>query len=261
VTLYNLLALTAWRSEAPRAYGFVHLSFFFVGLTVAVYLAIKLKNIDEKRFNRVLFVCGLLLLIFEGYKQLFLTFYLNDGIFMWNNFPFHLCSMPMYLCLIYPFIKTYRKKKAIYTFMATYNFLGGFLSFIEPSGILNEYWILTYHSLFWHMMLVFIGLLIAFNINCSFDLRGFKDAVRLFMVLAVLAYLINIDVLYFTEQQTNMFFIGPLSSPLVVFDYISDNYGWFLNMLLYSTVLSFGAYIIYLLITLCFYRRSIEIHH
>ena len=55
-----------------------------------------------KRQNRFFFCCGLILLASEIWKQWTLTFQLNHGVYNFWYFPFQLCSVPMYVCLIPP---------------------------------------------------------------------------------------------------------------------------------------------------------------
>ena len=51
------------------------------------------------------FTCGLFMLSGEIWKQLTLTFILGGGQYNWWYFPFQLCSIPMYILLIYPWIR------------------------------------------------------------------------------------------------------------------------------------------------------------
>ena len=50
-------------------------------------------------------ICGLFMLSGEIWKQLTLTFILGGGQYNWWYFPFQLCSIPMYILLIYPRIR------------------------------------------------------------------------------------------------------------------------------------------------------------
>ena len=57
-----------------------------------------------KRQDRFFFCCGLILLASEIWKQWTLTFQLNHGVYNFWYFPFQLCSVPMYVCLILPWV-------------------------------------------------------------------------------------------------------------------------------------------------------------
>ena len=56
-------------------------------------------------WNRFFFVTGMILLGSEAGKQLFLTFSVGKGHYLWWYFPFQLCSIPMYLLPLLPFLK------------------------------------------------------------------------------------------------------------------------------------------------------------
>lgn len=47
--------------------------------------------------------------------------------------------------------------------MYNYNLLGPVMVFVDPSGLMQPYWTLTLHGFIWHILLIFIGLLIAFS--------------------------------------------------------------------------------------------------
>ena len=59
----------------------------------------------EKREDLQLLAAGLLLLCAELWKQYVLTFRIGGGAYQWWYFPFQLCSLPMYLCLLIPFCR------------------------------------------------------------------------------------------------------------------------------------------------------------
>ena len=103
--LEKLIEATAWGMEKPPAYGGFHLTFTFVGLAVCILLAYLLRNTGERGNRIVLWSVGGFLALTEIYKQLFYYFYIGDHSYQWWIFPFQLCSVPMYLCLIAPFLK------------------------------------------------------------------------------------------------------------------------------------------------------------
>ena len=54
----------------------------------------------RKHARTVFLVVGVLMLASELWKQLCLTFLLNGGRYQWAFFPFHLCSVFMYVCVL-----------------------------------------------------------------------------------------------------------------------------------------------------------------
>lgn len=242
----NLMRATAWSMEKPPAYGAFHLSFTFIGLALSLFFAWKLRHLSNKGNRILLTCCGGFLLISEIYKQLFYYYYIGGGSYQWWIFPFQLCSVPMYLCLIAPWLKPGKVSQGMYNFMMTFNLLGGLMAFIEPSGIVHEYWTLTLHAFLWHMLLVFIGLYLAFSDRGGKTLADFRLAIVTFVVLCAVAFLLNLCLADISNGSVNNFYIGPSNSPLAVFKTISVNYGWYISTLLYIPALSIGAFVIFL---------------
>ena len=160
--LTRLLEWTAWTMTPPKPYSFFHIALSLTGIAFAVCLAACL-NRRGGSVSRRLFFAGLILAVSELYKQLFLTLAAHPGVYDWWYFPFQLCSVPMYLCLLLPFLPE-SKRGALYAFLQDFSLLGGFLALAEPSGLMHPYVTLTLHGFFWHFGLIFIG--------CSVFLSG-----------------------------------------------------------------------------------------
>lgn len=237
---------TAWKMTPPPAYGAFHLSFTFIGIALCFLIAYKLRNLSERRHKAVLFCVGAFLVITEIYKQLFYYFYIENNEYAWWIFPFQLCSVPMYLCLIAVFLKPGAVQNGIYGFMTTYNLLGGLMAFIEPSGITHKYWTLTIHAYLWHMMLIFVGIYLIFSGRCAKTKKDFFHAAATFLVLCAVAFCINLIFWDASGGTINMFFVGPRNSSLAVFKDIAKKFGWYVSTALYIPAVTLGAFIIFL---------------
>ncbi len=242
----SFIELTAWEMTPPQAYGPFHLIFTFVGLAVSVFLAYKLRNLSERGHRLLMFFVGLTLLILEVYKQLFHYYHIKDHEYNFGIFPFHLCSVPMYLCLIIPFLKKGKLQTGIYGFMTTFNLLGGIMAFIEPSGITLDHWTLTLHAFIWHMSLIFLGFYLIASGRFAKTSKDYWAAAITFVVLCVVAFVINLSLWEVSDGCINMFFVGPRNSSLAVFKQISEAAGWYVSTLLYIPAVCIGAYVIYL---------------
>lgn len=235
---------TAWTMEKPTSYGAFHLIFFIGGLAVSILLAILLRKSNEKQNRIILLTCGIFLILSEIYKQLFYYYVVGHGNYQWWIFPFQMCSVPMYMLVVVPFLKEGKVKRSLYSFMATYNMFGGMASLIEPSGLCHEYWTLTLHAFIWHIMLVFIGLYLTISNRANNNLKDFVYALVSFGACAGLAEILNI---IFKKQGINMFYISPFqTSPIIVFTQINQKYGWLVNCILYLFALSLGSFIMFL---------------
>ena len=78
-----------------------------------VYPISYFRSLPDRAVDRILFCCGLFLSASELYKQLFLYYMINQGRYDWWYFPFQLCSLPMYFCLLLPFLPACRVKAAL----------------------------------------------------------------------------------------------------------------------------------------------------
>jgi len=244
--LKHFIEATAWTMEKPKAYGAFHLIFTFVGLAVCILLAYALRK-TGKRGNRIILTSvGVFLLLTELYKQLFYYYHIGEGSYQWWIFPFQLCSVPMYLCLIAPWLKEGKVQAAMYHFMTTFNLLGGIMAFAEPSGIIHGYWMLTLHAFVWHMILIFVGLYLIASGRGAKTMKDYLSSVVLFLVLAVIAFAINLLFWDVSGGTIKMFYVGPAISPLAVFKDIATNCGWYVNTPIYLVAVSLGAFLIFL---------------
>ncbi len=241
---------TAWKIDKPPAYGWFHLTFVIVGAAVSVLLAKRLRNIGDKGSRILLLGIGLLLMAAELYKQLFYFFVVQPGEYSWWIFPFQLCSVPMYMCVIAPLLKPGKLQNGMYSFMMLYNLLGGGIAFAEPSGLLLDYATLTAHAMTWHMLLVFVGLYLVFSGRGGSEMKDYKASTYTFLCLCIIALCINLSFWDVSDGSINMFFVGPRNSSLIVFKQIAEAFGWYVSTALYIPVVCLGAYLLFLLIRL-----------
>lgn len=237
--------------EVPRAYGAFHLIFMFSAFALAVFLAWKLRGVGDRGNKRILLSVGIFLLASEVYKQLMYELVVEPGGgYHWGAFPFQLCSIPMYFCVIIPLLKGGKVQKAMYNFLMMYNFLGGFVAFFEPSGLLCGYITLTLHSLIWHSLLVFIGLYIYFSGRGGIERSDYLSATATFGILSLTAFIINCSFWELSNHSIKMFFVGPGNSPIIVFKWISEQFGWVVCTTVYMISVCTGVFLIVLLLRL-----------
>ena len=114
-------------------------------------------DMDNRIIDKLFFVTGIIMLISEVIKQLLLTFIIGGGKYNWWYFPFQLCSIPMYMLLIYPWVKRGMAKLSMLCFLMSYTLLSGMMAFADTSGMRYPLVILTVHSYAWHILLILIG--------------------------------------------------------------------------------------------------------
>jgi hypothetical protein len=234
---------TAWPMTPPAPYSFFHLFFVSAGLIFVVFLSYyTTRKIKNHQIPGLLFLCGIVLAASECYKQLFLYYVVNDQTYNWWYFPFQLCSLPMYFCLVLPFVPSAGNKTILYTFMQDFNLLGGIMALAEPSGLFHPYWVLTIHGLIWHLLLIYIGLVIAFSRCSDTTSRGFVRTLPLFFVCCIVASVINRTAK--PLGQADMFYISPYyPSAQIVFHEIAIKYGISIGNALYLAVTCLGGFI------------------
>ena len=232
----------------PPAYGTFHILFTLIGFAACSFAAWKLRRVSDRGAGRILFLCGLVLSLSEVFKQFFCYYVIAENTYHWGEFPFQLCSIPMYMCLFAPFLKPGKFQRAMYSFMVLYNLLGGAIAFAEPSGLLHGYWFLTMHSCIWHMLLVFIGLFLCFSKRGGNQKTDYRIATWVFFALCGIAFILNCFVQLGLRKEMNMFFVGPGDSPIIVFKQFSQWFGWYINTPIYMFAVCLGAYIVFCLI-------------
>lgn len=231
---------TAWPMVMPKPYGSFHIIFALSGIVLAAILAWRLRGRSKTQFRLILFLCGLILAVSELYKQLFLYFVAGAGHYDWWYFPFQLCSLPMYLCLLLPLFRGKAIGHIFCTFMQDFALLGGIMALGEPSGLLHPYWTLTVHGLSWHVILIFISLLISFSGNGGRTILEYLQMLPMFGVFCIIATVINT----LTKGAADMFYISPYYPVTqIVFDKISFQYGIGTGIMVYLLSICLGGFI------------------
>lgn len=229
----------------PTAYGTVHIIVLIVGLSVAVSAAWLLRKIGDRKNNIFMLIFAGVLIVSEIFKQTFLYYVLCNKSICWGEFPFQMCSLPMYLCPLVVFTKNERLRRAAYAFMTCFNILGGFAGAFEPSGVFHEYTVLTVHAVVWHFSLIFLGCYLIFSRRGTYEKESLIDAIKLFVLFCFIAFVINTLIGITVGDTVNMFFVGPNPSPIIVFDKVANKFGWVASTVIYIPIVSLAAAIIY----------------
>ena len=194
----EILEYTAWRMDVPRMFGAFHISAVLAAVIFAVAGAVCAKRLSVSGRIRLLAASGLILAVTEIYKQLFIYHVVNGGTYDWWYFPFQLCSMPMYLCLLLPALcrggsdVSTPAARPVMTFLASYTFISSAAALIMPEDYLRSYVTLTLHGFIWHGMLLFISLTVVLSGSAGLSRKAFGRATVLFLVMCAAAVCINI---------------------------------------------------------------------
>ena len=226
------LESTAWKMEAPAIGSAFHIFAVLAVALAAVLAAVKVSRVGSDSFRiKILSVLGWVLLAGEVYKQLFYYFIVNDGVYDWWFFPFQLCSVPMYMCILLPFFCSSKNTdgktacdlntvdenmckqtacdlntagdaakcdlrgiiyESMLTFMCCFTFVSAVVALIWPEDMLRPYVTLTWHGFIWHGILLFISVMIGLSGMADLTFKGFLRAVLLFLILCAAAITINV---------------------------------------------------------------------
>ena len=142
--------------QAPVPYSKFHIIWLLISLVLVTLSFLLARKPNKKRDNIFVFSICFFLLLTEVYKQAYQ--YVNHGNkYCWYNFPFQLCSIPMFIGSIAPFIKWDKIKDVLYRYLAFTSLIGGLAILLVPYVCLNKNIIITNHSMLWHGLLVSLG--------------------------------------------------------------------------------------------------------
>lgn len=242
--MIDFLEFTSWKMKETSVYSFEHIAIIVFALLISFSTAYFFRNLNNKK-SRIMFgIISLFLIVSEIYKELFLSFIVYKR-YCWEDFPFQLCSIGMYL-YFFIFISGNKKiNEIIYTFIATYNLLGGITALIIPIDIFNQYITLTVHSILWHTILCFIGFYTIFSQKCSSDGLTFCKSSVLYIIFTAIAYILNFSLMKVSKNNMTLFFIGPGKSYIPFFSLISENFGQLTETLLYTITVMFFSFLIF----------------
>ena len=200
--------VSAWKMQPPAMYGSFHILAVIVMSALAVWGA---RLVRKRGWNvtRVLAVTGWALIVLEIFKQLFLCYVVNGGAYDYWFFPFLLCSVPMYLCVLLPRLGRGGQRAgdrtavqqtggqgglraAVLTFLASYTFVSAVATFVYPEDLLRSYAALTVHGFLWHGLLLFLSLTVVLTAAADLTVRGFARATALYLALCCVAVALNV---------------------------------------------------------------------
>lgn len=213
-----------------------------------------------KKHIRFLFACGIVMLLSEIWKQYCITFIINEHSYNWWYFPFQLCSIPMYLCLLLPFVSE-KTREIFLSFLMTFGLMGGIFTFFDTSGLHYPYAPLTVHSYLWHVLLIIIGITAGLCLGSyktcrrkfpSGSLKSqntagtFSGSILCYLICCIIATVFNI--IFHSYGAINMFYISPYyAMEQKVFKNIALFTGNTAGIFIYIAANIAGAYLICLI--------------
>lgn len=224
-----------------EAYSLTHI-LVVVCIMLAAFFAAFVLNKRKVRATRVVLVSEIILVAFEILKQLLLT-YVRGGEYSWSDFPFQLCSTPMYLCAVYLFAK--RTRKVIEDYLMVFGTIGAIAAFAIPYSSFYDYLLLTAQSLLWHGILLFFGFYFCIKNWGKHQTRDYAKVCVIYICLAILAIILNAVFYDISLGDSNMFFLGPAHPKVTILELIYEKAGWIVESISMIAATSLGGFIVF----------------
>lgn len=211
--------------------------------------------------DRFVTTVGVLMFVLEIWKQITIWKVECAGKYDVWYVPFQLCSMPMYLLLLYGFIRSTDSsfaviKKSILTFIEDFGLLGGIMALIVHDGLVHEgYPLLTLHGFLWHILMVILSLYIFMKDLSYRGTVSFFRTVPIFALTAAMAFMIN--VLLHRYGDCDMFYISPYhNSSQMVYHEIDEVIGRPAGIFLYLSSIVAGAFLVHKVFDIAYAYRA-----
>ncbi len=212
--LGNIIEFLDYKIETPTPYGAFHLFFLILIIALSVFLCVKYKDVDEKKYKKIVLIAFIVMALFEAYKQFNYTFS-YDGTtvttdYQWYAFPFQFCSTPLFVFPIIAFCKNQKIYQSAIAFTMTFVFFAGVAVMLYPSDIYISTLGINIQTSVHHGLQVVIGsLTICRYRNHLKDLIFYLKGMLLFIVLILVAMTLNLLAPLWTTETFNMFYISP----------------------------------------------------
>ena len=254
--LEGLISVINIEMEEPTAYGGFHLFCIFLVVLASVILVRK-NDSGERTFRRVIGVMFLVMLTLEIVKETLFCMSVTEGRvvyeYNWTDFPFQLCSTPLYVLPLLAFAPDgwLRDMAAAYTM--TFAFIGGLATYIVPGTIFTTSVFRNIQTVIHHGVQIVSGVYTASHCRRRVSRRLYLLGVGLFSALYLVANFLNtvgyrllVSLGAFEEGGSfNMFYVSPRadqSTPMLndFFDLVSP----IAFIVVYFIALCFGAVLI-----------------
>ena len=229
---------------------------FAFGATRVATLHIQ-KDTCEGRLSKTdwtVFVFGVLLTGIEIYKQIFYGTLFTG--YQWYLFPFQFCSVPLYVCLIAPWIKNQKRKEACYSFIGIFGLIAGLAVMAYPTTVFTNQISICIHTMVWHGTMIVVGVYLVARYRIGTSLVQWKQASAILSMFILIAIVMNMAIHLFAPQiGLNPFFLSPwISSPFPVLSTILAKgqsswgvfWGWLVYLISYILAFFLGGMLVYL---------------
>lgn len=238
----------------PVPYGWFHLMCFAIVIALCVLCIAFRKKFSAKSVNIIMLVTGIVMILFEVYKQVIMNF--DNGAFepyAWYIFPFQFCSTPMYLMFIAGLIGLISNKKGkvydcIVSYLGTFALFAGLAVMFLPTTVFIPTIGINIQTMVVHGGMVVIGVLLLVTQTTKVEWKTILKAIIVFAVMVVIAMIMNVvwNFVGPADKHTfNMFFISPwYNCELPILQIVQDTMPYIVFLLAYIIGFSLCAFIV-----------------
>ena len=245
-----LLDFLKTKMQTPISFGLFHIISVIICIIVITLLIIKFKNCKDKTFRLIALISWIIMLTFEIYKQIVLSFDKTESGYIfnyaWYVFPFQLCSTPLYVLPVIAFMKDSKIREYFVSYISTFALFGGLVVFIYPNDVFCEFTGINVQTMVHHGLQLVTGIFFAVHQRKKLNFKYFLKSIPVFIGLAVMALILNETIFaFFTnngiEDKFNMFYISrhfPNHLPILSTIYTQFPYAIFLIIYILGFILA-----------------------
>lgn len=241
--------------EEPQAYGWFHLLWIFLTISMIIFLILKKAKNKEKQLKIVLGVYGFGSLFLEIIKQLIWSFNYDPVTnivtwdYQWYAYPFQLCTTPIFVSIICFFLKDGKWRNSLLSYMAFVTILGGITTIFFPDSCLVSDIMVNIHTMYLHCGSVVVSIFLLISGNIKINIQNFYRAFFIFLFFVLIAQILNISIYHsglLNGEEFNMFYISPyFISTLPVFNIIQEKMPYLIFLLFYISAIFISSFLVY----------------
>ena len=248
--------------EAPQTFGGLHILFTLLVIALCILLFWKLRDTSDRTYRILIGVMFGVMFFGELTKQVLANFSITDGrliyTYSWGQFPFQLCSTPLYVLPFLSFLPDCRIRDFAAAYTMTVGLIGDIAVYLTPKTVFGTRLFFNIHTMIHHGLQIVSGVYTAIYYRHRINRRFYFDGICVFAILFVIANLLNTvgyDLLVASGLMSegadfNMFYISPRAEQTVpVLSDLLKSFPPIVYIIGYFVFLSLGA-----LIIMCFTR-------
>lgn len=217
----NLVERMNTEGETPSATSPIYIISLSLVILGCVVLVGFFANASNKVYRIIVGVACGIMIVCEVFKQIMFPMSVVDGElvykYLWNNFPFQLCSTPLYVFPFLIFLGDGRLRDIAASYTMTYALLGGIAVFLFPKTVFNVRLVGNIQTMIHHGLQIIVGVYTAAYYRKRLNSRFFLGGILLFTGLYAVANLLNtVGYNFFVArgwmvegEHFNMFYVSP----------------------------------------------------